>query len=260
MYLVNVALFFMAVTTAKTLALSVYSSEHQWIAPKDTDVRSPCPGLNSLANHGFLPRDGKNISIPMILNAAAEAYNFQPDIILAAAKLGLLTGNDATTLNLDALALHNLIEADASLSRNDFATGDNLHFNETVFSTLANANPGVDYYNTTSAGQVQHERLADSIATNPNVTNTRKEIFFRSGASAFYLIVMGDPLTGVAPKKFVQVFFREERLPIAEGWKRSTTPITAELLAPIQNDILEASDWAPTQACEPFVLGPGITL
>ncbi|KAJ6554388.1 Cloroperoxidase [Mycena capillaripes] len=260
MYLVNVALVFMAVKTTKTLALSVYSSEHQWIKPKVTDVRSPCPGLNTLANHGFLPRDGKNISIPMILNAASDVYDFQPGTILAPAKLGLLTGNDPTTLNLDALALHNLIEVDASLSRNDFATGDNLHFNETVFSTLANANPGVDYYNTTSAGRVQHERLADSIATNPNVTNAHKDFVGRSGTSAFYLIVMGDPLTGVAPKKFVQIFFREERLPIAEGWKRSTIPITPQLVGAISNEIMEASDWAPTQACGPFVLGPGITL
>ncbi|KAJ7769966.1 hypothetical protein B0H16DRAFT_1776968, partial [Mycena metata] len=54
----------------------------------------------------------------------------------------------------------------------DFALGDNLHFNETIFSTLLNSNPGVDYYNATSAGQVQHDRLAISLATNPNITNT----------------------------------------------------------------------------------------
>jgi hypothetical protein len=31
-----------------------------WRAPVPGDLRSPCPALNALANHGFLPRDGRN--------------------------------------------------------------------------------------------------------------------------------------------------------------------------------------------------------
>ncbi|KAJ6533972.1 Cloroperoxidase, partial [Mycena vulgaris] len=233
---------------------------HEWIAPTATDVRSPCPGLNTLANHGFLPRNGINISIPMMLQAALDGFNVASDSILQAAKFGLLSGDDPTTLNLDALALHNLVEHDASISRNDFAVGDNLHFNETVFSTLANANPGVDYYNATSAGLVQHARLANSIAINPSVTNTLKEHLLRSRESALYLSIMGDPLTGVAPKKFVQIFFREERLPIAEGWTRPTTLINAASLSPIQNIIIPVSNWTQSQACEDLVIGPHLTI
>ncbi|KAJ7573362.1 hypothetical protein C8J56DRAFT_804841, partial [Mycena floridula] len=115
---------------------------------------------------------------------------------------------------------HNTIEHDASISRGDFALGDNFHFNETIFSALANSNPGVDFYNATSAGQVQKQRLVESQATNPQLINTRKEIAIRTSESALYLSVMGDPLTGVVPKNFVNIFFREERLPLEEGWKR----------------------------------------
>ncbi|KAJ7210724.1 Chloroperoxidase, partial [Mycena pura] len=142
-----------------------HQDDHEWRAPTATDVRSPCPGLNTLANHGYLPRNGKNISIPMMLDAALEGFNLGPDSIIQAAKFGLLSGNAPTTLDLDALALHSLIEHDASLSRGDFALGDNLHFNETIFSTLANSNPGVDYYNASSASMVQDQRLAISLAT-----------------------------------------------------------------------------------------------
>jgi hypothetical protein len=46
-----------------------------------------------------------------------------------------------------------------------------------------------------------HARLADSLANNPNVTSTAKELILRSGESAVYLGVMGDPLTGVAKKE-----------------------------------------------------------
>jgi hypothetical protein len=192
--------------------------------------------FDRLANHGYLPRDGKKISIPMILKAASGGYylptsvfwtdisvhrrlqygggyNSHPreDRSLVRSRSHDLEFGCAEAVSprridytgLRTLCSHNLIESDASLSREDFALGDNLHFNETIFRTLANSNPGVDYYNITSAGQVQHERLAVSLATNPNITNTPKEIQARSGASAFYLSVMGDPVTGVAPKKFV---------------------------------------------------------
>jgi hypothetical protein len=74
---------------------------------------------------------------------------------------------------------HNLVEHDPSISRNDLVIGDNLHFNETVFSKLANVNPGVDFYNATFAGQVMHDRLADSLAQNPTTTNTRKKFELR---------------------------------------------------------------------------------
>ncbi|KAJ7242369.1 Cloroperoxidase [Mycena haematopus] len=261
MNLLKFSLFLAIATISKGSDASSDLNAHQWIAPKANDLRSPCPGLNTLANHGYLPRNGMNISIPMILQAAIDGFNVGPDSILQAAKFGLLSTNDPTTLNLDALKLHSLIEHDASISRNDLAvTGDNLHFNETIFTTLANANPGVDYYNATSAAHVQDERLAISLATNPNITNTPKEVDIRTRESGLYLSVMGNPLTGVAPKNFVQIFFREERLPIAEGWKRPTTTITAETLNPIQDIIFTVSNWTYTQRCEDLVLGPDLTI
>ncbi|KAJ7189036.1 Cloroperoxidase [Mycena filopes] len=257
MYPLAISLTFVALSIPHGVAAQ---DDHAWIAPTSTDVRSPCPGLNTLANHGFLPRTGMNISVSQILQAAIDGFNVGPDAIIQAAKFGLLSGDAPETMNLDALSLHNLVEHDASLSRNDFALGDNLHFNETVFSTLANSNPGVDFYNATSAGQVQHARLADSLARNPNVTNTAKEFLLRSRESSLYLSIMGNSMTGVAPKQFVQIFFREERLPIAEGWTRSETPINSSTLGPLESIIRPASTWVATQACEDLVIGPGLVI
>jgi hypothetical protein len=104
------------------------------------------------------------------------------------------------------------------LSRGDFALGDNLHFNETIFTTLANSNPGVDYYNATSASQVQDSRLAISLATNPNITNTGKEFDVRTRESGLYLSVMGNPLTGVAPKQY-------GNLPLIDSIETNARPI-----------------------------------
>ncbi|KAJ7574696.1 Cloroperoxidase, partial [Mycena floridula] len=218
---------------------------HPFIAPKSTDLRSPCPALNTLANHGFIPRDGRNLTIDMVLQAGLDGLNVGNDALFLAGKLGLMTSTERNTFTLDDLKLYNNIEHDASLSRGDFALGDNLHFNETIYQALANSNPGVDFFNATSAGQVQKQRLAESQATNPKLINTSKEFGIRTGQSAIYLSVMGNPLTGVAPKQFVNIFFREERLPIAEGWKRPNVTTTLATVGPISAIIAQASDWSP---------------
>ncbi|KAJ8081215.1 hypothetical protein PM082_018072 [Marasmius tenuissimus] len=255
-------------------------SAYPWQAPGPNDLRSPCPGLNTLANHGLLPRHGRNISVPMIVEAAfselanepslssppssdpaflhvIEGYNMESDIPIGAGKIGLLTSREAETMSLHDIALHGNIEHDASISREDIALGDHISFSEELFSVLLNSNPGSDVYNTTSAGQVMHARLADSISRNPNVTNTEFQQGARAAESGFYLSVMGDPIKGEAPKKFVQIFFREERLPIEEGWKRPTTPINGATVQALANKIAAASDWEPTgDQCPRVVLSP----
>ncbi|KAJ7586901.1 Chloroperoxidase [Mycena floridula] len=224
---------------------SAQDSSHQWIAPTSTDLRSPCPALNTLANHGFLPRDGRNLTPDIVLQASQDGFNVAPELLFFAGRQGLLTSTTLETFTLDDIKLHNTIEHDASLSRGDFALGDNLHFNETIYQTLANSNPGVDFFNATSAGQVQKQRLAESQATNPNNINTSKEFGARTAQSGLYLSIMGDPITGVAPKEFVNIFFREERMPIEEGWKRPNVSITLATITPIIAIISQASEWSP---------------
>ncbi|KAK0194835.1 Peroxidase, family 2-domain-containing protein [Armillaria mellea] len=238
-----VTAFFSAVHATVDLEL------HGWQAPGASDLRSPCPGLNTLANHGFLPRDGKNITIKTVLDAGLEGFNIDPTVLILAAKVGLLTTNAPDSFTLDDLKLHGTIEHDASLSRSDFLLGDNLHFNETIYTTLTQSNPGVDYFNATSAGQVQKKRLADDTIANPGIINTIKEFTVRTRESALYLSIMGDPLTGIAPKKFVDIFFREERMPIEEGWTKPSTLITGQTISPIANIIEETSEWVNNGGC-----------
>nr|GAT52417.1 predicted protein [Mycena chlorophos] len=191
-----------------------------------------------------------------------EGLNVDWAPLLVAAKNGLLTRVDKgseTMMSLEPLAIHNLLEHDASFSRDDYrnGTGDNLHFNETIFTALANSNPGVDYYNTTSAARVMYERLQFSIATNPTLINTQRELTGRAGTGALWLAVMGNATTGVAPKNFVQIFFREERLPYLEGWKPSPSLIGIAQLGPIEQALIAGSNWTQSQHCEPVVTGPG---
>ncbi|KAJ7252297.1 Cloroperoxidase [Mycena rebaudengoi] len=207
-------------------------------------LTQPVPWIKcvaDLANHGYLPHDGRNITILMITDAV---------LVKGMLLRGHLTCTDTPFLSpqnsvfsrvrtylpsfqairLDALSLQNLVEHDASISRNDFALGDN------------------------------RDRLADSVARNPDVVNTKKEFQLRTRDTGLYLSIFGSDLSGHAPKKFVNIFFREERLPIAERWKKSETLINTAGLEPLEQIIEDASGWTKTQSCGPLILGPSTTL
>lgn len=113
---------------------------HKYVAPGKNDIRGPCPGLNTAANHNFLAHDGIT-TFNELVDAQQNVYNVGHDLATLLALLGLtLTdgdpvtqklsiGCDATTRTSYSPALtgsepgldgHNKFEADASLTRNDF--------------------------------------------------------------------------------------------------------------------------------------------
>ncbi|KAG2361182.1 Chloroperoxidase [Suillus spraguei] len=88
---------------------------HPFIPANPGDRRSPCPALNTLANHGYLPRNGQNIGLWHLIHAVQEVYNLSFILAALLALAGILLCGHAFRLDLDALAIHNKIEHDASL-------------------------------------------------------------------------------------------------------------------------------------------------
>ena len=41
-----------------TLQYVSNTGDHAWVAPGPEDLRGPCPGLNAMANHGYIPHNG----------------------------------------------------------------------------------------------------------------------------------------------------------------------------------------------------------
>lgn len=72
------------------------------MAVNDADnhvVRSSCPFTNSLANHGYIPRNGLNASGDDVLAGMLELYNIDPSFTLKLVKKALsvsTTGNNNT--------------------------------------------------------------------------------------------------------------------------------------------------------------------
>ncbi|KAL0567762.1 hypothetical protein V5O48_014231 [Marasmius crinis-equi] len=225
-----------------------HQDKHAFQKPSEGDSRSPCPWINALANHGYLPRNGKNISIPAMLDAVEDVFNVAPEVVVLFAKLSVGCSKQFNSFDLGDTALHGCIEHDASISRADFNLGDNAAFNETLYKTLADKNPDKDFYDIAVAGQVMQERLAHSLENNNGTVNTGKEFAFRATEAALYLTVMGgwDGEGARAPKKFVDVIFREDRLPWAEGWRKSTKKIGGEVVMGVVPKVMEAAKWKET--------------
>lgn len=73
--------------------------------------------LNTLANHGILPHDGKDITEEQTVSALYTALNINQSLGVFLFEHALTTNPtpNATTFSLDDLSRHNVLEHDASL-------------------------------------------------------------------------------------------------------------------------------------------------
>ncbi|KAH0042351.1 Cloroperoxidase, partial [Aureobasidium melanogenum] len=116
--------------------------DHYYTRGEITD-RGPCPGLNALANQGYLPRNGRNITLPQVEEALVTALHMDKALATAITNplRSLLRKNG--TFDLVLMRQHNVIEHDASFTRLDFREGDNYNFQPTLFrKMLDDANGG----------------------------------------------------------------------------------------------------------------------
>ncbi|KAF4961363.1 hypothetical protein FSARC_10208 [Fusarium sarcochroum] len=215
--LFNVAFFCSA-------ALAV-SASNDYQAPTSSDRRSPCPMVNAVSNHGYLPRDGLDISLEDLIVAFTDAINLDPAATTLVGNKALATGNNVT-FNLDDLNKHGFLEHDGSLSRNDVHFGDNHSFNETIWKSVS-SHFTESTISIKTAATARKERLQAAAAVNPEFSLPADLVQISFIESALYLSVFGNVQDGNANTEWVKTLFEHERLPFEEGFKRSEDVITA---------------------------------
>lgn len=182
--------------------------------------RSPCPALNTLANHGYIPRNGQNITKAVLGPAVMSVYNLGED---ATATLLALVPE---TFTLDYLSTHNMIEHDASLIHNDeYFGGDPAQVNISLAEQLLDRGQTSGTLGVTELGAVRKVRLADSIAINPNVTfgSTQQTLSFLE--AAILVLGFGSKNNETVPVETARSFLVDEKIP--DGWERATSAISA---------------------------------
>ncbi|KAI9662911.1 MAG: hypothetical protein M1821_007958 [Bathelium mastoideum] len=179
---------------------------HQFMAPTDEDIRGPCPGLNAVANHNFIARDGIT-NYTELVDAIQNVYNMGYDLanFLAVFSIYIADGDwvtaklsigcDATTRtsvnptltgSQPGLDGHNKFEADTSLTRDDYflGNGDDFSFNGTLFGMMAETTGG--NFDLDGLGLFRFQRYQQSRVENPQLFFGPLGLFTHGAASFIY--------------------------------------------------------------------------
>ncbi|KAJ7109647.1 putative chloroperoxidase [Mycena crocata] len=193
----------------------------EFVPPRKDDSRSPCPALNALANHGVLPHDGRNIKFTELTHVARTVYNFAPTFARFVPSLMadlLLKDYSTDTCDLADIKLHNGIEHDASLTRQDTAFDPDQDkpcipfITELLECATGKAEDGTPMLTASDLSRYSGKRRSEARANNPDFTPL--DLSHRLAASANtsgFLVIFGGKVTDL------ELFLKEERIP--EGWE-----------------------------------------
>ncbi|PRP75985.1 hypothetical protein PROFUN_01701 [Planoprotostelium fungivorum] len=200
------------------------------IVDDDHSFRAPARALNTLANHGYLPRDGKNITKMDIITGLFQGFNVGRDIGLILANV-VFKKYGTNTVSLLDLQKHNMIEHDASMTRNDNALGDSTLVNATLLQGLFDSSSDKKVITWKDMVAYRRIRHADSKLRNPNFVWTEDQKKSASGEVTIFQLVFGEWSTGVA-LDVAKSIFKFEKLPL--GWKPHAGTVLAIDVLPRQ--------------------------
>lgn len=222
-------------------------------APLPTDIRGPCPIVNCLANHGYIPRDGRNVrtsemkaalhelglgstlSTPLTYSAYLEhhdnpatgfwafvrnpfAYMLQN---FALRDVGQTDPDGFPYLNLDQLSRHGAIEHDVSLTRRDWAQGDNHSPQKDLIADLISSSNDGNEITVDDLAQFRRQRLEQQKKDNPQLVFRSMQNTAACAEGALIQRMFGNSSRSYAiPVSYMKAVFEEERLPFKEGWKK----------------------------------------
>ncbi|ORX88838.1 Cloroperoxidase [Basidiobolus meristosporus CBS 931.73] len=188
---------------------------HYWERPKGA-IRGPCPVLNVLANHGYLPRSGANITVSQLRKGIDDVVHFNP--LLREAFLGLVYtlygrfGPSGLVLpSLRDLKRHNWLEHDFSLSRQDTYLGDPVNADPELLQQLEDASSDGETYTIEDFARLSNKRIKHSLENNPNVSYTPRTKLITQFEISLLLAAFGKGKK--IDKQAVKDIFVHERLP-----------------------------------------------
>jgi len=176
--------------------------------------------LNAMANHGILPHDGKNIKFTDMTKTIRTTYNFASTFCLYVPNFAaeyLKKDYHKDTFDLAELDLHNAIEHDGSLTRQDvrFCPVQGTISVPLIEQALAYSsgkdNAGRTLMTKADLAAALKQRFADSKATNPDFTTSTPHKMFGASNASTMLTIFGGRVEDL------RTVLLEERLP--EGWE-----------------------------------------
>ncbi|KAI1641497.1 Chloroperoxidase [Biscogniauxia mediterranea] len=232
-----------------------------------TDSRSPCPLLNTLANHGYLPHDGRNISIADIASAIFASTNWSPDFGTVPGQGAFGGIGNPPTIDLEQLDDPAATEHPASLTRDDASpsggNSNSLTLDPARLQALLDDSPRSAYITVASLARSRNRVEAitrraaaasggDGDVGDGELTDAQRSIALGEASLLLLLMLDGDvPDAGAgdkavdyaalrADKEMVRAWLREERFPVELGWAPSARVVQLADVAPLSDAIAEA--------------------
>ncbi|KAJ6497535.1 hypothetical protein C8R45DRAFT_130331 [Mycena sanguinolenta] len=245
---------------------------HPFIAPGPDDQRGPCPAMNTLANHGYISRNGI-ASFEEIMLAMMEAFNLE--LHLGATMLAnnfLTRGNvfiDKISIGgvsplvppypgeidgpeTGGIAKHGRFEGDASMTRADAFIGDNRDFQDILYDLdlLQLGKFGDDgpdgestVFNLETIIAIKKENIMMDQAANPEFQFAARRMCASYSEAAFILNVFANGTTKQATLPIIGSFFRNQTFP--PNWFRAASPVTGAINAATVNQVMAAIPTPP---------------
>ena len=163
--------------------------------------------MNALANHGYLPRNGRSVTAGQVDKAFQETLNIASGTLKSVIDAGVSTGTRGDgTFDLEDTVKHDVLEHDASFSRNDAAIGDALHFDPNIWNrTLTHFKSDTITINCVAAARL--DRIATAQVLNPNFKLTPGGLTATFINHSLWLMTFGNRVKGNANKQFLRVIF-----------------------------------------------------
>eukprot|EP00386_Alphamonas_edax_P011971 GDKI01037609.1.p1 GENE.GDKI01037609.1~~GDKI01037609.1.p1 ORF type:complete len:273 (+),score=96.51 GDKI01037609.1:132-950(+) len=189
-----------------------YKAAGEWIPATQENgyERSPCPALNTLANHGAINRDGRGIKVEDLEGALKAHYSVSANIATFLSNAGShFTG----VIDLSSLQEHGFIEHDVSLVHEDVALGNSTTVSprliQQLLSKVHDTKTGIKGITYNDLVQFRKERYQDSKAKNQALTFSTQEKFTASAEAALLYLVMGR--NDVIPEAAIASWLGEEK-------------------------------------------------
>ncbi|KAL3672572.1 hypothetical protein V7S43_001867 [Phytophthora oleae] len=209
--------------------VSLTTGQHEYFRAKDDDVgngsfayfRSPCPALNALANHGHIPRDGKELTPAILGGGIMKVYNIDKkllDLIFLAIP-SKFTLADLNFINHDA----SLVHVDAFFQVEPFKVNETLA--DALFASAeAIGDQGGRLLTKQTVARFRRLRETECACTNPAYSMSSLASFVAYGEAAFVLLGLGDYASASISVEHARSFLVDERIPL--DFRPSKTPIT----------------------------------
>ncbi|KAF7297944.1 Heme-thiolate peroxidase [Mycena chlorophos] len=234
-----------------TGAKIIPDTDHPYIAPGPEDLRGPCPGMNTLANHGYIPRSGI-ASFEDIVSGMTEAFNLDQDFGAFITALNMLMRGNPFVNKMSiggvsplvpplpnnagtpgGISLHGGIEGDASMTRADMYIGDNINFQHLMYDMDLvllgqHGGNGPDGNSTVFTRETMvaiktFDILSDQ-ANNPKFDYPPRRINGSFLEASFVIEIFANHTTNQATLPIVGSFMRNETFP--QNWFRPAAPKT----------------------------------